>query len=93
LVTLKECINAHSEAVISAEDEPMLQYVSVQAARLIDVKVFTQSEWSNKVLSAVCCSTVGFEMRLHLATSSGRGQLLLRQLAFVMYAQARLYTE
>ncbi len=53
MVTLKECIKAHSKAVISAEDEPMLQYVSVQAARLIDVKVFTQSEWSSKVLSAV----------------------------------------
>ncbi len=50
---MKECIKAHSKAVISAEDEPMLQYVSVQAARLIDVKVFTQSEWSSKVLSAV----------------------------------------
>ena len=53
LATLKECIAAHSKAVISAEDMPMLEYVSAQAARLIDVKVFTPSEWSKKVL---CCS-------------------------------------
>ena len=53
LATLKECVKAHSKAVISAADEPMLQYVSVQAARLIDVKVFTPSEWSSKVLCSV----------------------------------------
>lgn len=49
LVTLKECIKKNSDAVLSAEDETMLEYVSAQAARLIDVKVFTPSEWSSKV--------------------------------------------
>ncbi len=50
LATLKECIAAHSKAVVSAEDVPMLEYVSAQAARLVDVKIFTPSEWSKKVL-------------------------------------------
>ena len=49
LTTLKECIKAHSKVALSAEDEPMLEYVSAQAARLIDVKIFTPSEWSSKV--------------------------------------------
>lgn len=49
LHTLKECIHKNSKATVAAEDETMLAYVSAQAARLIDVKVFTPSEWSTKV--------------------------------------------
>ena len=49
LTTLKECIKKNSNVALSAEDETMLKYVSAQAARLIDVKVFTPSEWSSKV--------------------------------------------
>ena len=49
LATLKECIKKNSQAPVSAEDETMLAYVSAQAARLIDVKIFNPSEWSKKV--------------------------------------------
>ena len=54
LVTLKECIAKNSKAVLAAEDETMLAYVSAQAARLIDAKVFTPSEWSSKVRAFTC---------------------------------------
>ena len=56
LAALKECIASHSKAVVSAEDMPMLEYVSAQAARLVDVKIFTPSEWSTKVRLSLCAA-------------------------------------